>query len=203
MTTESRKPDKLQAVCVYCGSADRVRREYYEAAFTMGEKIAASGLRLVYGAGSTGLMGAVADGALQAGGEVIGVIPSIFNTPRLAHGRLTRLEVVENIHLRKARMIELADAFIALPGGFGTWEELFEILTWAQVGLHSKPIGLLNTLSYFSPLLEMIEHAYAEGFIYSEHRTLYTYAEDPHTLLQRIENHAPPPGLNRWLTRED
>jgi uncharacterized protein (TIGR00730 family) len=193
----------MKAVCIYCGSADRVRKEYYQAAFEMGQEIAQRGLQLIYGAGSTGLMGAVADGALQAGGEVIGVIPSIFNTPRLAHSRLTRLEVVENIHLRKARMIELSDAFIALPGGFGTWEELFEILTWAQIGLHSKPIGLLNTLEYFAPLLTMIEHAYAEGFIYSEHRNLYAYAQDPQTLLKLLGDHRPPGGLERWLTRED
>jgi uncharacterized protein (TIGR00730 family) len=193
----------MRTICVYCGSADKVRREYFDAAFEIGQGIAERGMQLVYGAGSTGLMGAVADGALQGGGEVIGVIPSLFNTPRLAHARLTRLEVVENIHLRKARMIELADAFIALPGGFGTWEELFEILTWAQVGLHSKPIGLLNTLSYFSPLLTMIDQAFSEGFIYSEHRKLYTYAEDPQTLLRFLEDHTPPTGLERWLTRDE
>jgi uncharacterized protein (TIGR00730 family) len=157
----------MKSVCVYCGSSDDIRKEYLEAARRMGNAIAGRGIQLIYGAGSTGMMGAVADGALDAGGEVIGVIPSIFNTPQLAHNGLTRLEVVENIHLRKARMIELAGGFIALPGGFGTLEELFEILTWAQIGLHHKPVGLLNTLSYFDPLLALVEHAYTEGFIYT------------------------------------
>jgi uncharacterized protein (TIGR00730 family) len=193
----------VKTVCVYCGSAERVRNGYLQAAFEMGRVLGQAGLALVYGAGSTGLMGAVADGALEAGGEVIGVIPGIFNTPRLAHAGLTRLEVVENIHVRKARMIELADAFIALPGGFGTWEELFEILTWAQIGLHSKPIGLLNTLNYFDRLMAMIDHAYDEGFIYSEHRQLYSHAEEPQALLEVLKKHAPPEGLGRWLTRED
>jgi uncharacterized protein (TIGR00730 family) len=193
----------VKAICVYCGSADKVKPAYLEAAYAMGQALAGRGTRLVYGAGSTGLMGAVAEGALDAGGEVVGVIPAIFNTPRLAHQRLTRLEVVETIHLRKARMIELADAFIALPGGFGTWEELFEILTWAQVGLHNKPIGLLNIQNYYDRLLDLIEHAYAEGFIYREHRHLYTSAPNPQDLLQALDQHRSPGGLSRWLTRED
>lgn len=168
----------------------------------MGAALAEHGLTLVYGAGSTGLMGALADAALEAGGQVIGVIPAIFNTPRLAHNGLTRLEVLDTIHLRKARMIELADAFIALPGGFGTLEELFEILTWAQVGLHHKPIGLLNTQGYFDPLLGLLDHIEQEGFIYSEHRQLLSQAETPQALLEALEKHSRPDGLERWLTRE-
>jgi hypothetical protein len=169
----------------------------------MGEAIASRGLELVYGAGSTGLMGAIADGALEAGGQVIGVIPGYFNTPQLAHGGLTRIEIVDTIHQRKARMAEMADAFIALPGGYGTLEELFEILTWAQIGLHSKPVGLLNTLGYFDPLLAMVEHARNEGFIYAEHRALFTHAADPESLLDSLKSHSPPPGLDRWLSREE
>lgn len=193
----------MKSVCIYCGSSDQVREEYLQAARSMGEAIAHRGLQLVYGAGSTGLMGALSDAALQAGGEVIGVIPGYFNTPQLAHNGLTRLEVVETIHQRKARLIELADAFIALPGGFGTLEELFEILTWAQIGLHAKPVGLLNVRGYFDPLFNLVEHIRAEGFIYDEHRALFTQAEDPQNLLDALENHVHPDGLERWLTRDE
>lgn len=192
----------MKSVCVYCGSSDRLDPEYTEAAGQMGAVIAARGLELIYGAGCTGLMGALADGALAAGGQVIGVIPGYFNTPQLAHGGLTRMEIVETIHQRKARMAELADAFIALPGGFGTLEELFEILTWAQIGLHQKPVGLLNTRRYFDPLLALVEHARNEGFIYAEHRALFTHAERPEALLAALMDHTPPGGLERWLTRE-
>jgi uncharacterized protein (TIGR00730 family) len=188
---------------VYCGSSDKTNGEYLKAAREMGRSLAEEGLELVYGAGSTGLMGALADSMLEAGGKVTGVIPGYFNTPQLAHSGLTRLEVVETIQQRKARMAELADGFIALPGGFGTLEELFEILTWAQIGLHSKPIGLLNAHRYFDPLLALIEHIRAEGFIYEEHRRLFTYADTPESLLEKMENHHSPGGLERWLNRDE
>jgi uncharacterized protein (TIGR00730 family) len=193
----------IQTVCVYCGSADKIHPDYLEAAFQMGSAIAHRGLSLCYGAGCTGLMGAVADGAMQSGGEVIGVIPIIFYTPKLAHTRLSRVEIVDTMHQRKARLAEMADAFIALPGGYGTFEEFFEILTWAQIGLHQKPIGLLNTRRYFDPLLTMVEQARSEGFIYDEHRALFTHADQPDLLLQALSDHQSPQGLDRWLTRED
>lgn len=193
----------MKTICIYCGSSDKLHVEYLEAATRMGAAVARRGLQLIYGAGSTGLMGAVANGALRAGGEVIGIIPSYFNTPQLAHQGLTRLEVVETIHQRKARLAELAEAFIALPGGYGTFEELFEILTWAQIGLHRKPIGLLNTRHYFDSLLAMVEHARDEGFIYAEHRALFNHAAEPEALLDALQNHQHPVGLERWLTRED
>jgi uncharacterized protein (TIGR00730 family) len=192
----------INSICVYCGSSDKIDPEYLETAYKMGAEIAKHGMQLTYGAGSTGLMGAVAAGALESGGEVIGVIPGYFNTPQLAHPGLTRLEVVETIHQRKARLAEISDAFIALPGGFGTFEELFEILTWAQIGLHQKPIGLLNSRHYFDLLLALVEHARKEGFIYNEHRDLFTYAEQPQELLASLEKHQHPSGLERWLTRE-
>jgi uncharacterized protein (TIGR00730 family) len=192
----------MKSICIYCGCSDQVQPAYLESARQMGAAVAERGLALVYGAGSTGLMGALADGALAAGGEVIGVIPAIFNTPVLAHTRLTRLEVLDTMHLRKARMIELSDAFIALPGGFGTLEELFETLTWAQIGLHHKPVGLLNTRRYFDPLLRLLDHIESEGFIYSEHRGLLTHAETPAALLDALQVHRPPSGLERWLTRD-
>ncbi|MEW5869179.1 MAG: TIGR00730 family Rossman fold protein [Chloroflexota bacterium] len=193
----------MKSICVYCGSSDKIRPEYIEAAHQMGAAVAQRGLQLWYGAGSTGLMGAVADGALQAGGEVIGVIPEMFNTPQLAHFELTRLEVVGTMHQRKQRLAEQADAFVALPGGYGTFEEFFEILTWSQIGLHRKPVGVLNTLSYFDPLLDMVEHARQEGFIYDEHRALFMHASQPEELLQALANYQSPQGLERWLTRPD
>jgi uncharacterized protein (TIGR00730 family) len=193
----------LQSICVYCGSADHLHPDYLTAARQMGAALAGRGLELIYGAGSTGLMGAVADGVLDAGGTVTGVIPAYFNTPALAHTRLTRLEVTDTIQSRKARMAELADGFIALPGGYGTFEELFEILTWAQIGLHHKPIGLLNVRNYFDPLIALVDHARAEGFIYAEHRALFTCRDDPDALLDALDAFQRPDGLDRWLTRQD
>jgi uncharacterized protein (TIGR00730 family) len=193
---------QMRSICVYCGSSDKTKSTYIKAAYEMGSVMASRDLQLVYGAGSTGLMGAVANGTLESGGEVIGVMPEIFNTPTLAHGGLTRLEIVSDMHQRKARLEELADAFIALPGGFGTFEELFEILTWAQVGLHQKPVGLLNVSGYFDPLLELVEKASSEGFIYYEHRALFTFSDDPDSLLDAMLGHDPPAGLERWLTRQ-
>ncbi len=196
------EPKSIQTICVYCGSADGLRSEYLDAAFAMGQALARTGLRVVYGAGRTGLMGALADGVLKAGGWVTGVTPTYMNSPQLTHSGLSELEVVENIHLRKARMSELADAFIALPGGYGTFEELFESLAWAQIGLHQKPIGLLNTMHYYDPLLAMVQHALEEGFIYAEHRTLLVSADEPQDLLQKIRQYKLPSGLDRWVNRE-
>jgi len=188
-------------ICVYCGSADNLDRIYTDAARTLGGLLANRGIDLVYGAGKTGLMGAVADGVLEAGGKVIGVVPENLNQPQLIHASLTHLEVVSDIQLRKARMSQMADAFIALPGGYGTLDELFETLTWAQIGLHTKPVGLLNTAGYFSPLLEMIERARSEKFIYDEHRDLLISSSDPNDLLARLETFTLPSGLERWVSR--
>jgi len=192
----------MKYICVYCGSSDRIPQAYLDAAYNLGGILASLEMTLVYGAGSTGLMGAVADGTLQAGGEVWGVIPKMFDTPQLAHKGLTRYEVVENMHVRKARMVEISDGFIALPGGFGTFEELFEVITWAQIGLHRKPIGLLNTQGYYNPLLAMISHADSQGFIYSEHRQLFTCQDEPSLLLEAMMNHHLPDGLERWVARD-
>lgn len=193
----------IGAVTVYCGSSDRVHPDFLEAARQMGVAIARRGLRLVYGAGSTGLMGALADGALQASGTVVGVIPAMFNTPQLAHSRLTELVVVETMHQRKVRFIEMADAFIALPGGFGTFEELFETLTWSQIGLHHKPVGLLNVRGYFDPLFALIDHAEFEGMIYAEHQDLFLHADNPELLLDLLNIYKPPSGLESWVQRDD
>jgi uncharacterized protein (TIGR00730 family) len=192
----------MNKICIYCGSSDKIPQVYLDAAYEMGQTVARAGYTIIYGAGSTGMMGAVADGALAAGGEVWGVIPKMFDTPQLAHQGLTRYEVTDTIHTRKARMAELADAFIALPGGFGTFEELFEIITWAQIGIHRKPIGLLNTRGYYGPLLAMANRAADEGFLYEEHLQLFTHADDPLTLLERMQNHRLPDGLERWVERD-
>jgi uncharacterized protein (TIGR00730 family) len=167
----------------------------------MGSALARDGLKLVYGAGKTGLMGAVADGVLASGGEVTGVVPVYLNLPQLIHAGLTKLEIVDNIHQRKARMSELADAFIALPGGYGTFEELFEALTWAQIGLHAKPIGLLNVLGYFDPMIHMIQHALNEGFIYDEHRTMVLSSDHPEQMISVLKKYQLPEGFDRWVNR--
>lgn len=192
----------MDSICIYCGSSDEVQPKYYAAARQIGEVVAQHGLRLVYGGGSTGLMGALADATLAAGGEVVGVITEQFNTPRLAHNGLTHMEVLPTMHHRKARMVELADAFVALPGGLGTLEELFETLTWAQIGLHAKPIGLFNVDGYFDPLLAFLEQVREEGFMYAEHNNLYTHARQPHSLLDSLMNYQPPTGLARWVDRD-
>lgn len=192
----------MEAVCVYCGSSDKIVSPYLEAAWEMGAAIARRGLQLVYGAGSTGLMGAVADGALDEGGEVIGVIPEMFNTPQLAHKKLTSIEVVPDMHTRKARIADVSDGFVALPGGFGTLEEIFEILTWAQIGLHTKPVGFLNTSGFYDPLLVFLDRVEQEGFMYAEHNSLYSCSTEPDALLDLMSGYRPPHGLERWVERQ-
>jgi len=200
-TTNLTPKPQIHSICVYCGSADGVDESYLTCAFELGRILAQSQIQLIYGAGKTGLMGAVAEGVLQSGGQVTGVVPTNLNFPQLIHSHLTKLEVVDNMHLRKARMSELADAFIAMPGGFGTFEELFETLTWAQIGLHSKPIGLLNMFNYFDPLLDLVQHALTRGFIYSEHRSLLVSAAHPRELLNLLYNFELPENIDRWVNR--
>jgi hypothetical protein len=152
----------------------------------MGKLLVRHGYGLVYGGGHVGLMGVVADAVLASGGEVIGVIPESMVARELAHTGLTQLQVVPGMHARKARMAELADAFIALPGGYGTFEELFEVITWAQLGMHRKPIGLLNVAGYFDALKALVDQAIAEGFIRAEHQHILTIADDPNALLAML-----------------
>jgi len=194
---------QMKAITVYCGSADSVHPDYLVAAKQMGATLARRGLTLVFGGGKTGLMGAVADGTLESGGDVIGVITDAMNTPALAHTGLTRLETAPTIHERKSRLYELGDGFIALPGGFGTFDELFETITWAQIGLHEKPIGLFNPRRYFDYLIKAIDHAQAEGFIFPEHRHMLYVSDDADTLLDAMEKHEHPrAAVKRWM-RED
>ena len=193
----------MKSICVYCGSARQASQKYFVAARRMGETIARGGLTLVYGGGRTGLMGAVADSALAAGGQVIGVITEGMNTPELAHTRLTHLEVTATIHQRKARMYALADGYLALPGGYGTLDELFETLTWAQIGEHHKPVGLLNVEGYYEPLLEMLDRAVAEKFLFPEHRGALLCASEPEALLELMNSHVyPHEAVERWMRQE-
>ena len=188
----------MDRVCVFAGS--NVGREpgYRQGAADLGRALAARGVGLVYGGARVGLMGAMADAVLAAGGEVIGVIPSALVTKEVAHGALTELRVVASMHERKAMMAELADGFIALPGGWGTLEELFEVLTWAQLGLHAKPCGLLNLCGYFDPLLAFLEHAIAEGFVRYEYRAMLSVSESGEELLDGLAAYRPP-AVEKWI----
>src|SRR5258705_2094769 len=173
----------LRRVCVFCGSKHGVRPEYAEAARAMGAALVAMGVDLVYGGGKVGLMGVVADAVLEAGGEVIGVIPDHMSDREIAHYGLTELRVVGSMHERKAQMYELSDGFAALPGGLGTLEELFEITTWSQLGLHAKPTGLLDVGGFYSPLVGFLDQLVTDGFVSESHRRLLRVAADPTDLL--------------------
>ncbi len=193
----------MKSICVFCGSSDSVHDNYKKAAFQMGVTLAQNGIRLVYGGGKTGLMGEVANGALSVGGEVIGVIIPSMNTSALAHTGLSRMEVRPGMRPRKERMHELADSFIALPGGFGTWDELFETITTSQTGEHEKPVGLLNTNNYYAPLIAAIDHAVAEGFVFEEHRRAISLETDPLKLLKAMRNYNHPhEAVKRWMKEE-
>jgi uncharacterized protein (TIGR00730 family) len=193
----------MKSICVFCGSSDTIHADYLNAARQLGRTLAERGIRLIYGGGKTGLMGAAADGVLEAGGEVIGIIIPTMNTVALAHIGLTQMDVVEGMHARKARMHELADGYIALPGGLGTFDELFETLTWGQTGAHEKPVGLLNVKNYYAPLLAAIDHAVQEGFVFEEHRDALFCESDADTLLDKMERYEHPrAAVKRWM-RED
>ena len=190
----------MRSLCVYCGSSDSVHPEYLAGAREMGSVLAQMQIELIYGGGKTGLMGAVANGVLEAGGVVKGVIVESMNTPSLAHKGLQTLEVSQTMQQRKWRMFELSDAFVALPGGFGTFDELFETITWAQIGVHQKPIGLLNIRNYFSPLWQMVKHAEQEGFIFQEHTQMLNISDKPVELLNLLLQHQPDEmAVKRWM----
>ncbi|WP_374538451.1 LOG family protein [Chitinimonas taiwanensis] len=182
----------MRAICVFCGAAFGNRPVYQAAATALGHTLAEQQLELVWGGGKVGLMGVVADAVLARGGQTLGVIPSFMVEKELAHTDSTELIEVDSMHSRKALMAERADGFIALPGGFGTLDELFEILTWAQLHIHAKPIGLLNVNGYFDPLLAWIKQAEEEGFVRSAHRQLFHVADTPETLLALMRAHQAP-----------
>jgi hypothetical protein len=193
----------VERICVFAGSGTGHRAEYTAAAEGLGRLLAARGLEVVYGGGHTGLMGVLADAALAGGGSVVGIIPEALQDRELAHTKVTRLEVVDSMHSRKARMAELADAFIALPGGIGTLEELFEIFTWAQLGIHAKPFGLLNAAGYYDALTAFLDTTVAEGFMRADQRALLEVAADPEALLGSLEAYHPLPAGRRWLGPEE
>lgn len=180
----------LQSVCVFCGSCSGVRSTYVAAARELGTLLAHQGIELIYGGGHVGLMGELADAALAAGGRVVGIIPQHLMRPEVAHQRLTELVVVDSMHTRKRQMAERAQAFIALPGGYGTLEELFEMITWLQLQLHAKPIGAVNVSGFFDPLLTLVKHSAQEGFIRPEHWDLLIAEPSASLLLARLPLHA-------------
>lgn len=190
----------MKKVCVYCGSSPGAQPEYARAARELGRVLAGEGLGVIYGGSNVGLMGQLADGALEGGGEVIGVIPRMFVNKGIDHWGLTEVRVVDSLHERKAIMAELGDAFIALPGGMGTLEEFFEVLTWAQLGLHHKPCGLLNTCGYYDKLTDFLNHTVAERFIRGEHRSMILVADTPTALLQELQEYRAPV-VEKWIDR--
>ena len=190
----------MRYICVYCGSQAGTDPRYRQAARVMGQLLAKSGYGLVYGGGHVGLMGTIAEAVLEAGGSVIGVIPEAMVGRELAYREVTQLEIVPTMHERKARMASMADAFIAMPGGYGTLEELFEIITWAQLGIHAKPIGILNVAGYFDALAAMIERAVQDGFIRAEHRHFLVLRSEPAALLEALWQHDMPP-VRPWQSR--
>jgi len=186
----------MKAVCVFCGSNVGRNPAYEQAAISVGTALARAGLRLVYGGGKVGLMGAVANAAIAAGGHVSGVIPRALVEREIAHAGLAELHVVETMHERKTMMADLADAFIALPGGAGTLEEFFEQWTWAQLGVHRKPCGLLNVTDYFGPMIAMMQRIVAEGFMGERYFDMLVIETEIEPMLQRFANYTPPP--QKW-----
>ena len=192
----------MKRICVYCGSSPGRKPEYRDAARALGHELAARGLSLVYGGASVGVMGAVADAVLEKGGQAIGVIPRALATREVAHDGLDELFVVDSMHERKAKMAELADGFIALPGGWGTIEEIFEMLTWAQLGLHQKPCGLLNISAYYDHLFTFLEHAIDQRFVREEYRPMIMMEQTAGGLLDRYQSYQAPL-VKKWIGPEE
>lgn len=192
----------MRSVCVFCGSRYGKDAAYEAAARELGRTLAARGITLVYGGARVGLMGIVADAALEAGGEVVGVIPEALVEREISHAGITRLHKVGSMHERKALMSELSEGFIALPGGTGTLEEFFEVQTWAQLGEHAKPCGLLNAGGYFDPLIALFDHMVAEGFLSEKHRAMILVETQPGALLESFARYEPP-AVPKWIGRSE
>jgi uncharacterized protein (TIGR00730 family) len=192
----------MRSVCVYCGSSEGDRPEYVAAARALGRALAERRIELVYGGAQVGLMGQVASAALENGGRVIGVIPQMLLRKEIAHACLTALHVTASMHERKQKMADLSEGFIALPGGIGTFEELFEIWTWAQLGLHRRPCGLLNVAGYYDDLVRFLDHATTSGFIRAEQRGMLCVEREVDALLARFDGYAAP-AVEKWLRREE
>jgi len=192
----------MKRLCVFCGSSVGSNPAYAEAATTMGTLLAKRGIGLVYGGGNVGLMGVIADAALAAGGEVIGVIPQALADREVAHHGVTELRIVDSMHTRKAMMADLSDAFLAMPGGVGTFEEFFEAITWTQLGLHRKPCGLLNVAGFYTPLALFIDQAVSDGFIKPVHRAAIVVDDDPARLLDTLTT-IDIPDVPKWIKRSE
>lgn len=192
----------IKALCVFCGSSAGSRPAYTDAARRMGEALVARDITLVFGGGRIGLMGEIARAMLAAGGRVVGVIPKALVRKEIAYEDLTELHVVESMHERKALMAKRSDGFVAMPGGFGTFEEFCEVLTWSQLGFHHKPVALLNVAGYFDGLLALFDHAVAEAFVRPHHRSLVLAEDDPDKLLDHLATYQPPP-VEQWITSPD
>lgn len=188
----------IRRVCVFCGANRGHDPRYASAAAELGRALVARGWELVWGGGRVGLMGVVADSVLAAGGIATGVIPQMLATRELLHTAASQMHVVPSMHARKALMAELTDAFVALPGGYGTFEETLEMITWGQLGIHRKPLGLLDTLAFYQPLVRFVDQAVTAGFIRTEQRELLVVAENPETLLDKLP-HQPLPNLRKWI----
>ncbi len=195
-------PRSPRSVCIYCGSSPGKDPAHADAARSVGAELARRGIEVIYGGAHVGLMGMVADAALAGGGRVIGVIPQQLVRKELAHRHLTALHITSSMHARKAKMAELSEGFVALPGGVGTLEEIFEIWTWAQLGLHGKPVGLLNVGGYFDELVRFVDHASASGFIRAEQRGMLIVEPTIETLLARFEAWEPPV-VEKWIARDE
>jgi uncharacterized protein (TIGR00730 family) len=193
----------IKSVCVFCGSRMGARPDYLEGARALGTELARRGLSLVYGGTSVGLMGAVADAVLAGGGKVVGVLPKMLSDREIAHKGLTELHLVDSMHTRKAMMAQRADAFIAMPGGVGTFEELFEITTWAQLGIHHKPIGLLNVADFYGPLLALMRRAVEEGFVPEARAQPFACEPSPAALLDRLLVAGQPLAPDRQVLRPE
>ena len=191
-------PNQLSAVAVYCGSNSGNDPAYAEAAASLGRTLAKRGIRLVYGGGQVGLMGVVADAVMESGGEVYGVITEALVAREVSHRGLARLQVVGTMHERKAAMADAADAFVMLPGGFGTLDEFFEVLTWTQLGIHAKPCGVLDVAGFFAPLRALVDGAVAAGFVHPAHRDMIVVDDDPARLLDRLAAWSPVT-VSKWL----
>lgn len=191
----------LHRICVYCGSSPGRKREYIEGAAKLGRIFVQRDIELVYGGASVGMMGALADAVLQNGGKVTGIIPEDLMRKEVAHDKLTNLQVVSSMHERKAAMADISDGFIALPGGLGTMEELFEMLTWAQLGFHRKPIGMLNICGYYNYLSTFLDHTVEEQFVKKDHRSILMVKKDPEELLDYF-NEYESPVVKKWIDRE-
>jgi len=192
----------INSICIYCGSSPGRHEAYGAAARDLAEALVSRNIRLIYGGAGIGIMGTVADRVLQLGGEAIGVIPKALAHKEVAHPNLTELHVTQSMHERKMLMAELADGFIALPGGIGTLEELFEIWTWAQLGFHQKPCGVLNVAGYYDALITFLDHVAAEQFVKPHHRDMLMVEADPNLLLDRYVNYQPP-AVKLWLSKDE